>query len=382
MLLALVPVLSLPLVHLAIEELRPELVVDYASAEWKAREGLVKRAKVFVRSPPAIATLDLSRPPGDPHPLDPATVVECQYEPKPIKATTPKFDCRLPSGEVIKVKYGRTPEKQGEVAATRLLAALGFGADHVTMAPRVRCRGCPAFPFQMRRLAESFLATPVLEFLTARDYPRDFTWVSVEKKLAGRAIEVGRHEGWDWRELPLIDPAQGGATRAEIDALRLIAMFLNHWDNKAANQRLLCENAAADPAAGCETPLLMLQDVGATFGPTKVQHDNWAASPIWADKDKCTISLQHLPYRGGNFTPIQLSEDGRALLAGKLTQLSEAQIRALFESARFPDPATGAVPGDVTAWVDTFRDRVRKIADRPACPPLPEKEVKSGGFPD
>jgi hypothetical protein len=41
-------------------------------------------------------------------------VVDCRYVPKPIKATTPKFDCELPNGDVIKVKYGRTPERPGE----------------------------------------------------------------------------------------------------------------------------------------------------------------------------------------------------------------------------------------------------------------------------
>jgi hypothetical protein len=94
--------------------------------EWKAREALIGRAKVFVHPDRPISSLDLSRPPNDPNPLDPGRVVDCRYVPKPIKATTPKFDCELPNGDVIKVKYGRTPERPGEAAATRLLAALGF----------------------------------------------------------------------------------------------------------------------------------------------------------------------------------------------------------------------------------------------------------------
>ena len=116
--------------------------------------------------------------------------------------------------------------------------------------------------------------------------------------------------------------------------------------------------------------MLILQDVGATFGPTKVEHEEWAAMPIWADEGRCVVSLRQMPYHGGNFTPIQISEGGRALLADKLTQLSESQLRAMFESARFPDPSTGETPGDITAWVRTFQEKVRQIAQRPPCPSL------------
>jgi hypothetical protein len=370
--IALAVICCLPLARFVQLRLAPEFTIDHGSAAWKAREALIARAKVFVKSPPDIRALDLSVTPNDPQPFDPAVAVECRYVPKPIRATTPKFDCRLPDGDVVKVKYGITPERPGEVAATRLLAALGFGADHVTMLPKLRCIGCPPFPFQLRLIADWFFASSLLDALINESSIHDFTWVAVERKMKGRAIEVDPYEGWDWRELPLVDPSKGGATRAEIDALRLIAIFLSHWDNKASNQRLVCEQGAGgdDPMAPCRSPLLILQDVGATFGPTKVQHDAWAATPVWADPDTCVVSLENLPYRGGNFTPIQISEGGRALLAGKLTQLSETQMRALFQAARFPDAESGGVTGDVAAWVKTFQDKVRQIADRPACPSL------------
>src|SRR5690242_14478085 len=100
LLLGLVGVLSLPLIHFVLDKSRPEAVVDFTSREWKAREALIPRARVFPASPPR-----------DPHPLDPLQPVECEYVPKSTKATTPKFDCRLSDGQVIKVKYGWTPEK-------------------------------------------------------------------------------------------------------------------------------------------------------------------------------------------------------------------------------------------------------------------------------
>ena len=61
-----------------------------------------------------------------------------------------------------------------------------------------------------------------------------------------------------------IDPSRGGATRDEVDALRLMAVFLHHWDNKSSNQRLTC---VGPTTPDCAHPLAMIQDVGSEFGP-------------------------------------------------------------------------------------------------------------------
>jgi hypothetical protein len=357
--------LCLPLVHAAANEWGEKPTIDFNGPEWKARKALMTRARVFVKSPPDIRTLDLSKTPNDPAPLDTDSVVECRYVPKPHTATTAKFHCELPDGDVVKVKYGWTREKSGEVAATRLLAALGFATDHVSMVPRLRCVGCPLFPFEMSAMAEAFYAPWLVDVLTPNHRPRHFNWVSVERKLKGRGIEVDPHEGWDWDELKDVDPAKGGATRAELDAFRLMAVFLSHWDNKATNQRLVCEereDGGDDPRVPCRKPLLVIQDAGATFGPGKVVHKAWTETPIWTEPTGCLTGLETMPYEGGRFEPITITEEGRALIAGKLQQLSEAQIRSLFVGARFPD--AGDVDGDVTPWVRTFQEKVQQIASR------------------
>ena len=365
-------ILLLPLVHFALDEWGPKPQIDFNGKAWKARTSLIERARVFVQAPPVISGLDLSRTPRDPNPLDPAAPLQCRYTYKPITATTAKFHCELPNGDEVKIKYGWTPEKSGEVAASRLLAALGFGADHVTLVERVRCIGCPLFPFEMAGAAEAFYAPWLLDLVTPNQWTREFTWASVERKMSGRSIEVDGHEGWDWDELEKVDASKGGATRAELDALRLTAVFLSHWDNKATNQRLVCEEREGsddDPLAPCKTPLLILQDVGATFGPGKVKHKEWAATPIWAEGPGCVTTLESMPYHGGRFEPVKISEEGRRMLADKLTSFSDDQIRALFEGARFPVPRTGRFTGDVSAWVQTFKEKVRLIADK-SCPPL------------
>jgi hypothetical protein len=348
--------------------------VDRTSPRWRAREALIARSQVLMPSPPDIPSFDLKRSPSDPRPIDARRPLSCEYVSKPITGTTPKFDCRLPDGQIVKVKY-RAVERQGEVAATRLLAALGFPADHMTSVERVLCRGCPPAPFYTRRVLEEFMASALLDAAVPLFGVREFEWAAVERKLEGHEIEIDGFQGWDWRELALVDPARGGATRADLDALRLISVFLADWDNKAPNHRLLClgETSATDDGSSelpaCRQPMLMLQDVGATFGPTKVDYAAWAATPIWADASSCLVDMKSMPYRGALFPPTRISEAGRAKLASRLRQLSENQIRDLFAGARFPDPVTSAVPAaDMAPWVRVFQDKVRQIVDRPACP--------------
>src|SRR5688572_25812225 len=89
-------ILCLPLVHAAIEEWGPGPSVDFNSEAWKARKALLARARVFVTTPPDIRTLDLSKTPNDPDPIDPAALLECRYLPEPVTGTQPKFHCVLP----------------------------------------------------------------------------------------------------------------------------------------------------------------------------------------------------------------------------------------------------------------------------------------------
>jgi hypothetical protein len=354
-LVALAAVLAIPPARFVLMPRPP--AVDRTTPEWKAREAIIARARVFDPDSPDARTSDYFD-----HIV---SEVSCEFVPKKISGTTPKFDCRQKNGDVVKIKYGWSPERYGEVAATKLLAALGFGADRVEFVEHVRCFGCPKWPFEMRILAEQFFLAGAFERGLNYKSSHEFDWATIEHKAKGREVEVDDFEGWDWRELALVKTSAGGATPEELDALRLISVFLAHWDNKNTNQRLLCKDEA------CKTPLLILQDMGATFGPTKVNYDAWSALPIWKDAAGCVVSMETLPYEGVLFPPVQISEGGRALLAARLKKMSEAQIHALFRGARFPDPVSGNAPAhDLTPWVRAFQKKVREIADRPPCPSL------------
>ncbi len=286
----------------------------------------------------------------------------CRFLADTPSGTSPKFDCVLAGGEVVKVKYGRNPEIQAEAAATRLLAMLGYASDRVDILPAIRCYGCPRYPFATMQLLTSWQATGLLMPNGYRRGYSDFAWVGVERRLAAPAVETGTETGWAWWELE-----RSEMPRDEADALRLLAVLLAHWDNKADNQRLVCMDPAGSQDS-CAQPVLVLQDVGATFGPAKVNLARWHDLPIWSDRATCTVSMRTLPAHGGTFPDVRIGEAGRALFAGRLKQLSDPDIRHIFTAARFPAFYTATDDErDLDAWTEAFHHRVSQITDH-RCP--------------
>jgi hypothetical protein len=325
----------------------------------EARKDALKRAIVW--QPPAvpIESADLSRTP-DALPEE----LRCRVHVDDMNGLTPKFECALPDGEVVKVKY-TGPEPYGEVAASRLLRTLGFGADRVSFVKRVRCYGCPRFPFPTLKLVTLVGADKV--FAKGLDYDTavDFEGVSVERKFEGEQIETPGGRGWAFHELATVPTA----SRAHRDALTLMAVFLAHWDNKAPNQRLLCPPGQELSGGGCRAPLAMIQDLGATFGPTRVDLPNWRAAPVWQARPTCTVSMSTLPYSGATFPDQRISEAGRVLLASLLEQLSTRQLEDLFTASGMVDYDGIAAESRAAAeWAKVFREKVRAVREGPPCP--------------
>jgi hypothetical protein len=337
----------------------------------RMREDALASARVW--APPAIPVSQANlrdNPAGDgAFPSD--AEVDCRFTLEEISGTTPKFYCELPDKSVVKIKYGAgNPELPGEVAATRLLAALGFGADRMYVVKRVKCAGCPTYPFYaLRCVQEVGVKSACLPGGIDYDKVVSFDTAVIERRLQGRKIEAPpRHVGWAWYELYKVDEARGGSPLAELDALRLMAMFLAHWDNKAENQRLLCPPDAERPDGFCHRPIAILQDVGATFGPTKLDLHNWRSTPIWVNRRSCTVSMKSLPWNGATFPDWKISEEGRVLLLGLLEQLSDQQVRDLFEGSGITtlDQLSGE-GRNANNWVGAFRDKVEQIRNGGPC---------------
>ena len=85
---------------------------------------------------------------------------------------------------------------------------------------------------------------------------------------------------------------------------------------------------------------MMLNDVGLTFGKANIFNKNepgsvdlkaWSSMPIWKGKSGCEGNLPN-SFSGSLDNP-RISEEGRKFLADLLVQLSDGQIRDLFESS-------------------------------------------------
>lgn len=324
----------------------------------------LSRAAVWT-APPPIAKAELGIHPDQPK------EITCTFEITQLGGTAPKFDCKAESGERLRIKYGKSPEVPSEVASAKLLHALGFGSDNVTIVEKVRCYGCPAEPFMtMKTLGFAGAEKAYAKVMDPKDH-QDFEWAAVERRHYGQAIESEEVEGWAFFELDLIDPKKGGAPRAHVDALRLLAVMLSHWDNKSENQRLMCLSERDWPEGEkCSKPFAMLQDIGSAWGPRKVDLPEWEKAPMWSDRASCTTSMDALPYHGATFTPVKISEAGRTHLGGLLSQLSDQQLEDMFRSARFDQPTglIGLHSSPVSEWVRVFKAKVAQITDGPSCP--------------
>src|SRR3954470_1775187 len=335
----------------------------------RVRDDAFVRAHVWSEPATPISQFDFSANPTDSFAI--SEEVSCRFVVQKLSGRTQKFHCQLADGRIVKVKYGAdNAELQAEVAGTRLLRALGFSADDMFVVRAVDCDGCPRFPFHSLKCDEHLhLSSLCFGGPLAPDGIRPFTSAVIERRLEGTVIEAFEDQGWSWYELDRIDAARGGATRAEIDALRLVAMLLAHWDNKGPNQRLICPTGRELPGGRCAAPVVMIQDLGATFGPMRVDLPSWRATPIWRDRAACTISMRALPYEGGTFPDVSISEAGRVMTIGLLEQLSRQQLRQLFISSRIT--SYDGIAGEARnpdAWAQTFEDKIGEIRAGGPCP--------------
>jgi hypothetical protein len=292
-------------------------------------------------------------------------VPACRFVNAEPSGTSAKFDCVFRGGLVVKVKYGRNPEIHAEAAATTLLRALDYPADSVVVVPRLRCFGCPRLPFLAMHLQAAF-GFPVLAEAGHDNGYTDFEWVAVERKFPAHPMETPSGEGWSWWELE-----DSGRPPADVDAIRLLAMFLAHWDNKDQNQRLVClDGPPPGPDAECARPVAMIQDLGGTFGPTKVNLARWRDLPVWQDPGACLVSMRTYPYDGASFGDVQISEAGRTRIGERLAAMTDSEIARIFADARFPRFQVGTgEERDLKAWTAAFRHRADQIIAAGPCPP-------------
>jgi hypothetical protein len=304
---------------------------------------------------------------------------------------TPKFECKITSvesaggqiqtltpgmeEEPVKVKFGADDnEVYAEIVATRLMWALGYYADS-WFPVRVECHNCPADP-------EKGSGAVGTQTFDPANIVRKFSW----KKMT----ESGKDdEGWSWKEL---DTANGRPTY-ERDGLKLLAAFMKHSDNKPPQQRLTCHKVDVDtkttPATTtCDMSVMLVQDVGATFGSggaftsntgAKMNLQNWSSTSLWnkvgtdAAPKPCEATLHKSLTATDGLSNPAISEEGRRFDAGLMCQLSDHQIEQLFEVSRASEMPeyhnhdgsfkTGVTDASVVQkWVAAFKQKREDLA--------------------
>ena len=332
----------------------------YKKVDNDVRLDALRHSQVWM--PGDIASKDIKLGPQDGNGFQPDAVVNCEYiEAK--QTGTPKFDCAISPDDKIRVKYGQeNGEIYSEVAASRLLWALGFGADRVYPV-KVVCKGCPADPMKNHKRVEG---------------TREFAAAIVERKLAGDEIELRKDSGWAWVELNFVDQTSGGAPLAHRDALKLLAAMLQHTDSKAQQQRLVCLDKAhglpAQEDGSCTHPFMLINDLGKTFGQatltnadtkSAVNFEAWSGMKMWKDAEGCVAQLSK-SFTGSLEHPT-IRENGRKFIADLLSQLTDQQLRDLFEVARFSqrDPKVS-----VDDWIGAFKQKRDAIGNRRCTNPV------------
>jgi hypothetical protein len=373
----------------------------------KARLDNISRASLF--EPLDISQLDTRagrqlQPESRNLPND--VTIECYYKYGAPGGVTPKFRCvgprnpndstaRLPvivtnaSGEpvdvkvdLLKVRYGSV-KVFSSVITTRLEWALGFGSDIETPVAKVICHGCSPDPVTQTGPVDATNAFP---------RPGARAQVSVEQSLEGTGIYVrgmrfDRDNGednpsWNWSELDVItDPDR----KAQADALKLFAAFIQHVDNKGLQNRLLCRSAV-DSAGACPDPVLYIHDLGNTLGTNRnflflhgtnpLNFEAWKQARVWNDEHACVAALQMISRTGPGLTNPRISEAGRRLLADRLTMLINARnsdgsskLRDIFDAAHIEKYDDHGRHYSADDWVTVFVMRAKQITGKSdPCP--------------
>ncbi|MDP2322042.1 MAG: hypothetical protein Q8O42_22220 [Acidobacteriota bacterium] len=344
------------------------------------RRHVMERARVWQSV--NTSTLNLITGPALPASERVAAQTTCTYvhPEEPLSGNTPKFQCAIAKGDEVKVKYGQANgEVYAEVAASRLFWALGFKAD--TMLPaRVTCINCPVDPFAAG--TTDWRSKPPTDLAT-----RVFDPAVIERDLRGKKVAVPGYEGWAWPELDQVRPSSG-ATRAHLDALKLLAVFIQHSDSKPDQQAIVCERGHsrtdAEGNETCRASWLVIKDLGATFGKatrlnsSKMILADWDSAGVWkvvpggqqfSDAGPA-VCIGNLPRSlTGSLEDPRISEAGRRFLSRRLAMLSDRQIRDLFTVSQIEKRGEEIAGADgrrrkvtVADWVRVFKRKRSEIA--------------------
>jgi len=226
-----------------------------------------------------------------------------------------KYRVRDAAGNEWIAKIGK--EAQPDTAANRLLWVVGYETEIAYLIPHLTIDGKGAFD---------------------------------NVRLEARPKNVKRTGTWKWED----NPFKG---KPEFQGLKIMNLLINNWDMKDDNNQIL---ATRDDAAGADTLLYIISDLGGSFGKTGgfiSRSRNKPSDYVKAQFiEKVNGEVIDFNYGGKNkklFENITVA-DAR-WLSGWLARLSDEQIKDAFRAANYP-------AAEVDELAKSFRERIDALA--------------------
>ncbi len=308
-------------------------------------EKTTSSAPVLWQDPSDIASRDLRFGEGGENHVPQGTVF--QFVKEDLSGTNPKFIVTDEAGKKWKIKLGA--EAKPEVAASRLVWAVGYFTNENYLVPQLRITGLPAHLHRGR------------QFISADGEVRDARLQRMDKSEA-------KEGNWQWKQ----DLFTG--TR-ELNGLRVLMALINNWDLKDENNKIVIEKAGDAPHE-----IYYVSDLGASFGPSGIvpglsksrgnltayqssrfitkltpQSVNFAtprrAALIELANPRQFVMRLHLRWIGRN-----IPRADAKWMAGLLERLSPAQIRDAFRAA-------GYSPDEVEGFASVLENRISSLND-------------------
>jgi hypothetical protein len=204
-----------------------------------------------------------------------------------------KFRVRDAAGREWVVKTG--DQSQAEIAAMRLVWAVGYFTDVTYLVPRVEITG--------KGMLENV-------------------------RFEARPKGIKRLDEWVWLDNPFIGTH-------ELQALKLLLAMLDNWDLKNENNRILM---ARDEQAGSVELRYIVSDIDARFDRSGTSPSIWHATSSASNKFLRGVKgdLIDLGYEGKHkerLTGISVAD--AQWLASRLVRLSEKQIEDALHAANY-----------------------------------------------
>ena len=233
-----------------------------------------------------------------------------------------KYRVRDAQGREWIAKVGK--EAQSEVAAGRLLWAVGYFTDVTYLAPRVEIQGKGTFD---------------------------------NVRFEARPKQATRLGEWTWERNPFTNTP-------EFQGLKVMMLLLGNWDIKDSNNRILL---AQDEQTGKKQLRYVVSDLGGTFGKTSGLLTGTRNEPKDYLKAKFIggikgdrVQFDYGGKRGSLFRDITVAQ--ARWIGDWLARLSEQQIRAAFRAANYREEEIQMLTKAVRARINELASLNREAA--------------------